>query len=54
MASYIAKQSVGQFKTGEEVTDLTDEQYKALLSEGVIDEVKAKSEPKTDKPNSKK
>lgn len=33
---YIANQSVGAFKTGEEVTGLSDERAKELLAIGVI------------------
>lgn len=52
MAKYIAKQSVGQYKTGEEIIGLTDERAKFLLAEGAIEEVK--SQVKADKPVNKK
>lgn len=52
MAKYIAKQSVGQYKTGEELIGLTDERAKFLLAEGAIEEVK--SQAKADKPAAKR
>ena len=57
---YIAKQSVGEFRLGEEIKGLNDERIKFLLAEGAIEKVvsKSKLEPKadtkTDKPNTKK
>lgn len=46
---YIAKQAIGQFNTGDEVTGLTDDRAKFLLSKGAISEVEvnAKAEPET-------
>ena len=60
MAKYIAKQSVGRFRLGEEVTGLTDDRAKFLIEEGAIEEVKtqakveSKTESKADKSNAKK
>lgn len=41
MSKYIAKQAVGRFKTGEEVTGLTEERAEFLLSVGAIEETDA-------------
>ena len=41
MSKYIAKQSVGRFKTGEVVEGLTKERAEFLLSKGAIVEAKA-------------
>jgi hypothetical protein len=38
MSKYIAKQSVGRFKTGEVVEGLTEDRAKFLLSKGAIEE----------------
>lgn len=38
---YIAKQSIGRFKTGEQVEGLTEERAKFLLEKGAIEEVKS-------------
>lgn len=38
MSKYIAKQSVGRFKTGEVVIGLTEDRAKFLLSKGAIEE----------------
>ena len=50
MSKYIAKQSVGRFRLGEEVEGLTADRAKFLLEEGAIEEVEeqAKAEPKTE------
>lgn len=50
MPKYIAKQSVGRFRLGEEVEGLTADRAKFLLAEGAIEEVEseAKAEPKTE------
>ncbi len=39
MAKYIAKQSIGRFKTGEEVEGLTEDRAEFFLSRGAIEEV---------------
>lgn len=39
MSKYIAKQSVGRFRLGEEVEGLTADRVKFLLEEGAIEEV---------------
>lgn len=39
MAKYIAKQSIGRFKTGEEVEGLTEDRAEFFLSKGAIEEV---------------
>ena len=41
MSKYIAKQSVGRFKTGEVVEGLTEERAEFLLSKGAISEAEA-------------
>ncbi|MFP3456487.1 hypothetical protein R0J89_09485 [Psychrobacter sp. SIMBA_152] len=41
MSKYIAKQSVGRFKTGEVVEGLTEKRAKFLLEEGAIVEAEA-------------
>tara|TARA_R110002126_G_scaffold151295_3_gene298298 strand:+ start:1871 stop:2152 length:282 start_codon:yes stop_codon:yes gene_type:complete len=41
MSKYIAKQSVGRFKTGEMVEGLTEDRAKFLLSKGAIVEAEA-------------
>jgi len=51
MSKYIAKQSVGRFRLGEEVEGLTEKRAKFLLEEGAIEEVEeqaTKAEPKTE------
>lgn len=40
MTTYIAQHSIGTFKTGDEVTGLSDERIKALLASGAIAEPK--------------
>lgn len=41
MPKYIAKQSIGHFRPGQEVTGLEDKQLQALLVSGAIEEYKA-------------
>lgn len=43
---YIAKQSVGQYRTGEVIDGLTDDRIKFLLAENAIEKQAVKSEPK--------
>ena len=51
---YIAKQSIGRFKTGEQVEGLTDERAKFLLEKGAIEEADTKADVKADdKPSTK-
>ena len=40
MTTYIAQHSIGSFKTGDEVTGLSDDRIKALLASGAIAEPK--------------
>lgn len=44
MSKYIAKQSVGRFRLGEEVEGLTADRAKFLLEEGAIEEVESESD----------
>lgn len=46
--AYIAKQMIGKFKTGEEVTGLTAKRIKELVEDGAIEGVadKPKAAPK--------
>ncbi|MCL6248056.1 hypothetical protein M5F00_09295 [Acinetobacter sp. ANC 4945] len=48
MTKYIAKQSLGHFRPGQEITGLEAKQLQALLASGVIEEEKAPEEPKAD------
>lgn len=48
MTKYIAKQSLGHFRPGQEVKGLEDKQLQALLASGAIEEEKALEQPKTD------
>ncbi len=48
MTKYIAKQSLGHFRPGQEITGLEAKQLQALLATGVIEEEKAPEEPKAD------
>ncbi|WP_180108211.1 hypothetical protein [Acinetobacter sp. YH12085] len=48
MTKYIAKQSLGHFRPGQEITGLEAKQLQALLASGVIEEEKAPDEPKVD------
>lgn len=43
---YIARQSVGRFRSGDIVGGLSDVQIQGLLERGVIEEVKESSEAK--------
>ncbi len=48
---YVAKQSVGQYRTGEVIEGLTADRIEFLLAEGAIEKqaTKSKPEPKADK-----
>ena len=48
MPKYIAKQSLGHFRPGQEVKGLEDKQFQALLASGAIEEEKAPEQPKAD------
>ncbi|WP_180003535.1 MULTISPECIES: hypothetical protein [unclassified Acinetobacter] len=48
MPKYIAKQSIGHFRPGQEIEGLEAKQLQALLASGAIEEGKAKEEPKAD------
>lgn len=48
MSKYIAKQSVGRFRLGEEVEGLTADRAKFLLEEGAIEEVKDQEKSKAE------
>lgn len=49
MPKYIAKQSIGHFRPGQEVTGLEDKQLQALLASGAIEEyTEPKQEQTTD------
>ena len=48
MPKYIAKQSLGHFRPGQEVKGLEDKQLQALLASGAIEEEKAPEQPKAD------
>jgi len=48
MPKYIAKQSIGHFMPGQEITGLEAKQLQALLASGAIEEEKAPEEPKAD------
>ena len=48
MPKYIAKQSLGHFRPGQEVEGLEDKQLQALLASGAIEEEKAPEQPKAD------
>ena len=48
MPKYIAKQSLGHFRPGQEVKGLEDKHLQALLASGAIEEVKAPEQPKAD------
>lgn len=48
MPKYIAKQSIGHFRPGQEIEGLEAKQLQALLVSGAIEEAKAKEEPKAD------
>ena len=48
MPKYIAKQSLGHFRPGEEIKGLESKQLQALLASGAIEEYQEPEEPKTD------
>ena len=48
MPKYIAKQSLGHFRPGQEITGLEAKQLQALLVSGAIEEEKVLEEPKDD------
>lgn len=48
MPKYIAKQSIGHYRPGDEIKGLEDKQLQALLVSGAIEEEKAPEEPKAD------
>jgi len=48
MPKYIAKQSLGHFRPGQEITGLEANQLQALLASGAIEEEKAPDEPQDD------
>ena len=48
MQKYIAKQSLGHFRPGQEITGLEDKQLQALLVSGAIEEEKAPEKPQDD------
>lgn len=48
MTKYTAKQSIGHFRPGQEITGLEAKQLQALLASGAIEEEKAPEEPEAD------
>lgn len=48
MPKYIAKQSLGHFRPGQEITGLEAKQLQALLASGVIEEYQEPQEQKPD------
>ena len=48
MPKYIAKQSIGHFRPGEEIKGLESKQLQALLASGAIEEYQEPKEPKAD------
>lgn len=48
MSKYIAKQSIGHFRPGQEITGLEAKQLQALLASGAIEEHQEPEEPKED------
>ncbi len=48
MTKYIAKQSLGHFRPGQEITGLEAKQLQALLASGAIEEEKAPVQPEVD------
>ncbi|MCH7294094.1 hypothetical protein [Acinetobacter higginsii] len=48
MPKYIAKQSVGHFRPGQEIEGLEDEQLQALLTSGAIEEYKVPEQTPSD------
>ena len=48
MPKYIAKQSIGHFRPGQEIEGLEAKQLQALLASGAIEEYQEPEAPKTD------
>ena len=48
MPKYIAKQSIGHFRPGQEIAGLEAKQLQALLASGAIEEYQEPEEPKAD------
>ena len=48
MTKCIAKQSIGHFRPGQEITGLEAKQLQALLASGAIEEYQEPEEPKAD------
>lgn len=48
MPKYIAKQSIGHFRPGQEIKGLEANQLQALLASGAIEEYQEPKEPKAD------
>ncbi len=48
MPKYIAKQSLGHYRPGQEVKGLEEKHLQALLASGAIEEEKAPDQPKAD------
>ncbi len=48
MPKYIAKQSIGHFRPGQEITGLEAKQLQALLASGAIEEYQEPQAPKAD------
>lgn len=48
MPKYIAKQSIGHFRPGQEIKGLEANQLQALLASGAIEEYQDPEEPKAD------
>lgn len=48
MPKYIAKQSIGHFRPGQEIEGLEAKQLQALLASGAIEEYQEPEEPKAD------
>lgn len=48
MPKYIAKQSIGHFRPGQEIEGLEAKQLQALLASGAIEEYQEPAEPKAD------
>ncbi|TCB71577.1 hypothetical protein E0H88_03915 [Acinetobacter sp. ANC 4216] len=48
MPKYIAKQSIGHFRPGDEIQGLEEKKLQALLASGAIEEYQELKEPKAD------
>lgn len=48
MSKYIAKQSIGHFRPGQEIKGLEAKQLQALLASGAIEEYQEPEEPRAD------